>query len=175
MAVRVLSNLVSCDIPADRMQRIRAALQTLVDDLLPHLIALRPKDRRYLPKMGDKTVPFVKKALDYMRTHPEFKPGFIDVEECARDVAAFEVLGGLSRRLTPLLRMLDDTALLSGSEALRPALAYYGSVKAAAKLAQPDAVVIAADMSIRFQVSNSKSASKVAPADGPLADPDAAD
>ena len=42
---------------------------------------LSPQDRRELPKIGDKTLTFVAKSLDYAMAHPELCPPYLDVPE----------------------------------------------------------------------------------------------
>ena len=42
---------------------------------------LSPQDRRELPKIGDKTLTFVAKSLDYAMAHPELCQPYLDVPE----------------------------------------------------------------------------------------------
>jgi hypothetical protein len=44
--------------------------------LKPHIIALTPDERRAIPKMSDKTLPFMEKTLDYYQAAPQFAPPF---------------------------------------------------------------------------------------------------
>ena len=150
MTASLISNRISFDIPDDDMQAIQAALQTLQDKLLPHLVDLNGDDRRALPKMGAKTVDFVSKTLSYARTNPQFTPAFVDVDELSRDLAAVGTLRGLQQPLDQLAGLVDASLLLSGSEAYAAALACYQSFKAAAKLHMPGAGIIANDLSDRF-------------------------
>jgi len=60
-------NRISLSLPEADMKAVREAVQVLQDKLLPHLITLAPEERRQLPKMGDKTVAFVLKAVNYAR------------------------------------------------------------------------------------------------------------
>ena len=70
-----------------------------------------------------------------------------------------------NRALSRIADRVDDSLLLSGSQAYAAALAYYQSVKAAAKLGQPGAAVIADDLSERFPGRPTK-ASLMRAADG---------
>ena len=56
----------------------------------------------------------------------------------------------LARPIEQLNRTLDDTIMLSGSEAYVAALAYYNSVKRAAKINVPGALTIHEDLKKRF-------------------------
>lgn len=145
-----LSNRISLDIPDEDMQAIQAAIQTLQDKLVPHLVSLGTEDRRLLPKMGAKTIDFVSKALGYARAHPELKPTYVDADEFSRDLAAVGLLRTLLQPLSQITELVGDSMTLSGSEAYAAALACYQSFKTAAKLKQPGAETIASDLADRF-------------------------
>ncbi|HRH45953.1 MAG TPA: hypothetical protein PKY82_30200 [Pyrinomonadaceae bacterium] len=135
---------------ADRIA-ITQAMQTLLETLQPHLIALDVANKRALAKMKDKSVPFVEKAIQYAKSNPEFVPPYLDVAEMEVDYKAFGDLNNLLRALSQIVANLDDTAVLCGSEAYVAALAYYNSVGQAAKLNVPNAKAIYEDLSVRFE------------------------
>lgn len=162
MSANLISNRISLDIPAADMQEILAAVKTLQTKLLPHLVDLDADDRRVLPKMGAKTIDFVSRTLVSIQANPEFKPAFVDADEFARDLAAVSTLRVIQQPLSQLADMVDDSMMLSGSEAYAAALACYQSVKAAAKMSQPGAALIAADLSERFSGRPTKAAAKLA-------------
>ncbi len=58
--------------PESDLHEIRASIATLRGKLLPHLRTLSAQERVELPKMGDKTVAFVQKAL----TQPATKASY---------------------------------------------------------------------------------------------------
>ena len=58
-------NLVSVSITPEELKQISGAIDTLKTTLLPKLKVLNPTERQELPKMGDKSLAFVKKALEY--------------------------------------------------------------------------------------------------------------
>jgi len=151
-------NRISLTIPEADLQAIQDAIGVLQDKLLPHLIALSPEDRGGLPKMGDKTVAFVQKAVDYMRDNPELIPGYLDHQEMERDLGAVDRLGEFLRPLSQLAAGLDDSMMAAGSEAYATALAYYQAVKVAARLRVPGAEAIAADLGERFPGRRTRSA-----------------
>jgi hypothetical protein len=146
----LISNRISFDMSEEDSKEVMAALQVLRDKLVPHLVDLGPEERRQLPKMGERTVTFVEKALDYARKHPELMPGFIDLTEWERDWAGVQRLLAVQRPLAPVLDMLDDSVLLCGSEAYLQALAHYQALKSAAKLNVPGAATMADDLALRF-------------------------
>jgi hypothetical protein len=168
MTATVISNRISLTIPDDALQRINAAVQTLQADLLPHLVDLGTEDRRAMPRMGDKTIAFVSKALSYVRGKPEYKPGFVDIDEFQRDVDAVGLLRPLQRELGQLKDMLDDSLAVAGSEAYTAALASYQTIKFAAKMNQPGAATMFDDLRVRF-LAQGRVAKPVPPAAVPEA------
>jgi len=63
-----VENRVSIVIPPEVKQSVLQKL-TEVDELLkPFLIALKPEERKVLPKMGDGSLPFVSKTFSAIRT-----------------------------------------------------------------------------------------------------------
>jgi hypothetical protein len=153
---RISLNLTDADWQA-------AAIQLLRDKLQPHLIALAPADRGGLPKMGDKTVAFVRQATDYARTDSALRPTYLGLDEMDRDLGAVDILNSLQRPLTQVVAHLDDSIMAAGAEAYAAALAYYQAVKGAARARVPGAQAIADDLGQRF--SNRGTASKP-PAEG---------
>jgi len=141
------SQRISLNVPEADVQVIRDAIKALQDKLIPHLIDLGPDERRALPKLGDKTVSFVGKALEYAREHPAMRPSFFDMAEFERDLDAVQLLLGLQRPLSQVMDMVDDSLILAGSEAYSAALAYYQAAKAAARINVAGAATIADDLS----------------------------
>jgi hypothetical protein len=135
------------DAEFEEMQQMLAIVS---DKLKPHLIALTPAERQQLPKMSDGSIPFVKKSLEYAQTNPALVPPYLDVKELNTDVTAVELLVQIFRPIEQLYFNLNDTITLSGSEAYVTSLAFYHSVKQAAKMNVPNAKAIAEDMKPRF-------------------------
>lgn len=150
MNTNVISKGGSFAIPDDDLQAVQAAVQTLQAKLVPHLVNIGPDEKRALAKMGSKSVDFVSKTLTYASTNPQFKPAFVDIDDFSQDVSAFGLLRSLQQPLSQIADMLDDSLALSGSEAYAAALAYYQSIKTAAKMNVPGAATIADDLAARF-------------------------
>ena len=145
-----VTNRISLQLTDAELQAIRSAVGVLQTQLLPHLVDLDSEARRELPKMGDKTVAFVRKAYEYAGSNPALCPPFLDLPEFGVDLNAVDTLLSLLRPLTQVTDMLDDSALLAGSEAYAAALSYYQAVKGAARSGVPGAQSIAEDLSQRF-------------------------
>lgn len=103
-----------------------------------------------MPKMSDGTLPFVQKCLSYCQSNPEFAPAFINFDELFDDMKVYEQLLPIYRLVLQLENKLNDTSMEAGAESYVSALAYYNSVKMAAKLDAPGAKAIYEDMAKRF-------------------------
>ena len=146
-----MENNISIQIPAETLAKVKANLTECTELLRPYLVALTADDRQNLPKMSDKTVPFVDKVLDYTGTNPEFAPPFVSIPELKTDMKAYEEMESLLQLAAPLCDNLRDTQMLAGSEAYTSALAYYNAVRQAAKMNVPNAKTILEDLSKRFE------------------------
>ncbi len=123
-------------------------IQTL---LQPYLLALTPEQRQILPKMKDKTVSFVSKALEYANANSQFAPAYLDVKSLADDINTVSELTPVKNPLASLSMQLNDTVMIAGSEAYVAALTFYNSVKQAARRNVPGAKAIYDDLKQRFE------------------------
>ncbi|WKN40797.1 hypothetical protein [Tunicatimonas pelagia] len=132
--MKTLENIVSIQIPAKDFELARKKLQEVQKILHPYLITLTPEERKVIPKMSNRSVPFVEKVSDYAKTNPELGPAYLDVEELEIDLQSVRCLSQLTQQVQTIRSSLGDTAMLAGSEAYVASLAYYNSVKGASKL-----------------------------------------
>ncbi len=132
------------------LQAIRDAVGVLNAKLLPKLKVLSLQDKKELPRMGDKSVSFVQKALEYGQLHEALRPPYLDLKAFDIDLKAVKDLQAIDRSLAPLVEALADSQALSASEAYLAALVFYANVKNAAKLKVPGAQGVYDDLSTRF-------------------------
>lgn len=144
-------NLVAVQLTAKEIEAAVKKLKELQTSLEGQLVALQPKQRQELPKMSDKTVSFVEKAINYAESRPEFVPFYLSVEEMKIDFQAVNDLKKILREAEQFCQLLNDTVTLSGSEAYTAALAYYNSVKQAASANVPHARPVYEDLRKRFE------------------------
>lgn len=149
-------NRVAIQIPADDLKKVLDLLKQAEDILKPYLIALTPEERKKLPKMGDKTIPFVEKVTEYAKSNPEFVPSYMNVQNLEIDFQAVSDLTLMIRPTDQLASSLNDTTLLAGSEAYSSALVYYNAVKQAARNNVPNAKTIFDDLKKRFDKLRAK-------------------
>lgn len=141
---------IAVKIPLTDLEEIQAAIDTLTSKLMPHLKVLTVHERMELPKMGDKTMAFVQKALEYSELNQALVPTFLNVEALATDIQAVTKLRSLSQQLNPVVDALNDSMTLSGSEAYQGALVFYNNLKNAVRAKAPNAGTIYDDLSARF-------------------------
>lgn len=129
---------------------VNNAIQTLVSILESKLITLTPEERMEMPKMGDKTVAFVEKAIEYAQEYPQYMPAFIDVPETELDFNAVKDIRVIFNQLQRLTSELNDSMILAGSEAYSSTLSVYKVLKNAADMGQPGAENAARELVSRF-------------------------
>ncbi len=114
-----------------------------INQKLPFLINLTPEERINIPKMGDKTVAFVQKAIELAEQNPNLVPPYVNTSEMKRDFELSEVLREVLNLVGQLYEKLSDTYMAAGSEAYVAALQFYNSAKWASKsnVAGTDAIV----------------------------------
>lgn len=151
-------NIISIQIPESDVKQVTEYLSKIQEILKPYLIALSAEERQRMLKMGDKTVSFVEKTLDYVKNNPEFVPAYMNVLEFEKDTIAVKNLITMLNPVVQLEQGLNDTEMLAGSEAYTAALIYYNSVKQAAKNNIPNAAAIYDDLSKRFDGQGKKKA-----------------
>jgi hypothetical protein len=152
----MVEDRISLNIAESEKDAIREALQILQDKLMPKLITLSVEERSRLTKMGDKSFSFVKDAKLHIDQNPKLVPGYLDVEEMTVDLRAVEALKEYYNTLQQLLQAVDDTMMLSGSEAMVTALSFYTAVKGASKQKAPGAKVVYDDLKRYFTARGKK-------------------
>jgi len=144
-------NRISVKISTDDKTAIDNAIKVIETTLKPYLIALTPEERQFLPKAADKTVTFLNKTKEFMESNSDLMPSFIDKEEYIIDLDATEKLHEYFTVLHQISSMLNDSMMLSASEAYVAALSYYGNAKNAAKMNIPGAKEVYEELRKRFK------------------------
>ncbi|HBX21350.1 MAG TPA: hypothetical protein DEF88_13000, partial [Porphyromonadaceae bacterium] len=114
-------------IDATQLSAIKEKLAGLQTDLSGILtINLTGKDRKDMLKMGDKTLAFVEKALEFANQNPTLVPAYINLEEANKDFALAKSLSDIQKEFIPLVRGIEDAKMVAGSEAYDAMLLFYG-------------------------------------------------
>ncbi|RDZ28946.1 hypothetical protein [Lysobacter silvisoli] len=125
-------NLIDLQLPADALNAIDEALNTLESALIG-LVALTPDQRRQLTKMGDKSEAFCRQALHVVNENPGILPRNFDLDGLRRDLAALDALRPRAVRLARLNERLQDSDMALGSDLMSAALEGYAFLKIAGK------------------------------------------
>lgn len=144
------SNQLDIEIPPAVILDVTTKLQQIRTALSPYLFTLTEEQRRVIPKMGDKTLAFVSKTVDYTNSNPEFTPSYLLKQELDDDFNAVSSLSPINNLLDQLQSDVDDTMMIAGSEAYVQSLIYYNAVRNAAATGQTAAKPIYDDLSNRF-------------------------
>lgn len=151
-----MENVISLQLSEEEKTQVKGHIDGLISILGPKLHTLVPEEKRDLPKMGDKTVAFVEKALEYGEQYPNYMPGFIDVPEAKIDFETVRLLRNVHTPLSRLANEIDDSMTLAGSEAYSAALSIYKVLKNAAAMGQPGAKEAANELKNRFPRARKK-------------------
>ncbi|MBI9060632.1 MAG: hypothetical protein JEZ14_01505 [Marinilabiliaceae bacterium] len=145
-----MENKVSFQLTEEENEQVKGAIELLKTILETKLITLAPDDRKELPKMGDKTVAFVDKSLEYANAYPNYIPSFINIPAARADFEAVKTLRNLATPLERICNQVNDTMTLAGSEAYTASLSIYKVLKNAASMGQPGADEASKELSTRF-------------------------
>jgi hypothetical protein len=108
------SNQVSIVIPPEILTEVETSVATIKTKLEPYLVALTPEERHGIPKMSDKTIPFVEKTLNNAETVPKFAPPYMNVAELKVDFTAVKDLSAILNPLLGVTSNLEDSKMVSG-------------------------------------------------------------
>ena len=117
-------------------------------------IALTPKQRKNLLKLGKGRMPFVEKTLNYAVHNPEFKLPSMNTVQMTNQLTVLKRLQTSQGAIRQLARELDNTILWLGKDVYSGALSYYQSVKYEARRNQPHAEMIYKDLKQFFTVNS---------------------
>ena len=146
-----LSNKISIEITPDQSAAISAAFQQLKTVLAPvSIINLTAEERMSTLKMGDKTLAFVNKTLEYAMQNPSLVPNYIDLAEAKKDNKLASDIYAFFQQLSTLLRAVEDTGMIAGSEAYEASLVIYHSIKGASRSNISGTQAIYDDLKQRF-------------------------
>lgn len=101
-------NLVSLTLTEAQLAAVDQAL-TDIEVQLGGLVALTVKQRRGVPKMGDKSEAFCRQTLSLLEQNPQLVPPSVSVADARADLLAFDQLRPRMLRLQRLSEKVTDT------------------------------------------------------------------
>jgi hypothetical protein len=129
-----LDNLISVVFTDEEVARMDSALSELENVLKGKAVNLTPKQRQTYGRVAYEMEVWIDKVNDHIQQDPQLVPSYIDLEEHKSDIATHRVLNPRIARLTGILQSLEDTNRLLGSDLYNNSLAYYRSLREAAKV-----------------------------------------
>ncbi len=150
-------NRISSQIPSETMTGINEHLNALNTALKNVLVFnLTAEERQSLRIMGDKTLAFVQKSIEYAEANPSLTPVYLDMDEAKKDFALTHDLYSILQKVNTLQRAIEDTMMVAGREAYDAALIFYNSVKGASRVNVPGSEAVYNDLQQRFAVKPKK-------------------
>lgn len=145
-----LDNLIQVSFSEEEQARIDAALSEIEAVLSGKVINLTPKQRQQHGRVAYEMETWVNKAYGHMQQSPQLVSSYIDMAEHSADLAAHQILNPRIGRMKTMLQSMDDTALLLGTDIYNNSIAFYRSLREAAKSNAPGATTIYADLKQQF-------------------------
>lgn len=145
-----MTNKISAELTAEQLAEFKQDIEK-IKAKYPWLISLTPEERNASNRIGARSYPFVSKVIEYDETHPEYMPTYVDRAELKKDFKLWGELNTMIRISELLTESISDTAIQAGNEAMEAALAYYASVRNAAKRNAAGAQTIYDNLKSRFQ------------------------
>ncbi|MDR0537354.1 MAG: hypothetical protein LBH04_04835 [Tannerellaceae bacterium] len=143
------NNIHQQAIPAQVLQEIHTKLKDAYALLTPYAVPLTPAERKYILKMGPRTLEFVEKAHEFASQNPSLRPSFLDMTVYDADFADAHNLWSIQNTAEQINELLADTAMAAGSDAYHESLIFYRSVKEAASQDVPGAKAISEELGKR--------------------------
>lgn len=144
-------NLISTTINPEILVEINRNIDSINASLSNALLFnLTPGERQSLRIMGDKTLAFTQKSLEYAEDNPALVPTYLEVQEAKKDFVLSRDLYTILQRVNVLQRAIEDAMMVAGSEAYDAALIFYNSVKGASRVNVPGTAAIYVDLQQRF-------------------------
>ncbi|HMY68429.1 MAG TPA: hypothetical protein PL163_17405 [Leptospiraceae bacterium] len=132
----------------------------IIINSVPFLMNLSPEEKRTMFKLGDKSLGFIEKVVDYSEKYPDFIPNYIEKGQIRQEYELFKRLSMIYRKLNPLMENLQATQMEAGSELYEMGLLYYHTVKTASTSDIPNAKPVFDDLKTKFPGRSKQSVKK---------------
>lgn len=145
------TNRISQSLTTEQLDSIADGIKTIQSTLKDSLaFNLTAEERIRMLKMGDKTLAFVSKAVDYAKQNPNLLPAYLSIEEMEKDYKLSRDLYNIYEQLNTLTRSVEDSLMVAGSEAYDGSLIFYHAVRGASRAEIAGAQAVYDDLKKRF-------------------------
>jgi hypothetical protein len=124
----MVSNKVSYEITQEQIQAIATAVET-INNALPFLVTLTPRDRRTILRAGDRDQAFIRRSLQVANVVEQHLPRSFEIDEMRRDIDLAEAIYPIMIDISQLAQKLSDTHVVLNSEAYSAALEVYSTTR----------------------------------------------
>ena len=145
-----LDDMVTVVFTAPEVGEITTALDTIINIIQPKAKNLTPAERQMYGKVRYEFEVWIDKCRGYMTANPTLVPSYIDMVEYEKDYTARGAMKPIEQKLQQLFEMFDDTFVLLGHDLYTNSIAFYNSLKGAAKNNVPGATSIFQDLKQQF-------------------------
>ena len=143
-------------IPPDVLHDAQLKLDEVIYLLEPYFIKLAPPERQALVKIETDSIKFLEVSHGIAITRQELFPSFIKAAIFCEEYFLAHELWEVIKKVNKLKDSIYDTEILIGNSALETAMAFYETVKIAAKRDIPGARVIYEELKSAFQSGRRK-------------------
>ena len=151
-----MSSLNILKIPPCVLFCAKIKLDELEKLLEPYIVALSPNEEKTFIKMDAESMEFLKRSQSYAAGNVQLFPAFRDEALFKKEYFIAQELWTLTRRINHIYNCLYNMGTLAGNNALESAMAFYNTVKIAAKRDIPGAKAIFEDLKLSFRIKNRK-------------------
>ena len=133
-------------IPPKVLNEARLKLDGAVKILEPYLVLLTPSEKLSFKKAGAGLIKFLELSHGLAVESPGLFPVFIETEVFREEYFTTRELWVLANKINQFSECVSDSVMLSGSRTLEIAMAFYQTVKIAARRDIPGARIIFDDL-----------------------------
>ena len=135
----MLNNLKVKQINKELLLNAQSKLDELIELFEPCLVSLTAPDRKKLDKISAQYIKFLELSYELALGSPELFPASLKASSFGENLASAHELWVLINKIDNLRNNISDTKTLIGNHAMENALAFYNSVKIAARRDIPGA------------------------------------
>jgi len=143
-------NRTAIKIPPEALRKAQLKLDEAAKVLKPHLVVLTPSERLSFRKSGAELIKFLELSHNLAVESPGLFPAFINTEVFRNEYLTTHELWILVNKINQLGEHVRDTERLSGNRTLEMAVAFYQTVKMAARRDIPGSKIIFSELRSAF-------------------------
>lgn len=149
----ITNNRINTTLSTQQISDVKAAVQSIYANM-PFLLGLTTEERIALPKINVANKAFTEDAINAINNNTQMLPAYLNIEAIQTDLQLFTQLDELAGLVRQLLEKIEDTQILTGSEAYVSALTGYKLFGAAASAGIPGSDAIYDGLKARFTMAS---------------------